>query len=124
MHVSKVDCRSDHAATRFAESLRSTGFAILQHHPIDSDLVSQVYADWARFFSSEGKSEYHFNAQTQDGFFPYLSENAKGAKDKDLKEFFHYYPWGQCPDFLRESTARLYKQFWSQALSRVCKLKI
>ena len=110
MKVSKIDCRSDHAAAHFVESLRNTGFAILQHHPIDSDLVSQVYADWARFFSSEGKHEYHFNAKSQDGFFPYLSENAKGAKEKDLKEFYHYYPWGQCPGFLEEATARLYKQ--------------
>ena len=110
MHVSKIDCRSDHAAIHFVESLRNTGFAILQHHPIDSDLVSQVYADWARFFSSEAKHDYHFNAKTQDGFFPFLSENAKGAKDKDLKEFYHYYPWGQCPEFLSEATARLYTQ--------------
>jgi isopenicillin N synthase-like dioxygenase len=110
MKVSKIDCRSDHAAAHFVESLRNTGFAILQYHPIDSDLVSQVYADWARFFSSEGKHEYHFNAKSQDGFFPYLSENAKGAKEKDLKEFYHYYPWGQCPGFLEEATARLYKQ--------------
>ncbi|RVU85563.1 isopenicillin N synthase family oxygenase [Leucothrix sargassi] len=110
MHVSKVDCRSDHAAKDFVDSLRNTGFAILQHHPIDSELVSQVYADWSRFFSSETKHDYHFNAKTQDGFFPYLSENAKGAKDKDLKEFYHFYPWGQCPEFLEEVTARLYKQ--------------
>ena len=110
MKVSKIDCRSDHAAAHFVESLRNTGFAILQYHPIDSDLVSQVYADWARFFSSEGKHEYHFNAKSQDGFFPFLSENAKGTKEKDLKEFYHYYPWGQCPGFLEEATARLYKQ--------------
>lgn len=110
MQVSKIDCRADDAATHFVNSLRDTGFAILQYHPIDSELVSQVYEDWARFFSSEGKHGYHFNAQTQDGFFPYLSENAKGAKDKDLKEFYHYYPWGQCPEFLQKTTERLYKQ--------------
>ncbi|PID45994.1 MAG: 2OG-Fe(II) oxygenase [Proteobacteria bacterium] len=110
MQVNTVDCRADDAAKQFTESLRGTGFAILKHHPIDTTLVEQVYADWARFFASPNKREYLFDPDDQDGFFPYLSENAKDAAEKDLKEFFHYYPWGKCPDFLRADTDRLYKQ--------------
>ncbi|MGB1311831.1 MAG: 2OG-Fe(II) oxygenase family protein [Leucothrix sp.] len=110
MHVSKIDCRSDNAAQEFTASLRGTGFAILQHHPIDALLVDQVYADWQQFFGSQRKHEYLFDPDDQDGFFPYRSENAKGAEQKDLKEFFHYYPWGKCPAFLRENTERLYNQ--------------
>lgn len=110
MQVSKIDCRSDAAAKRFVESLRGTGFAILQHHPIQASLVEQVYADWAQFFASQSKHEFQFDPDDQDGFFPYRSENAKGAKQKDLKEFFHYYPWGKCPEYLREDTERLYNQ--------------
>ncbi|MGB1310158.1 MAG: 2OG-Fe(II) oxygenase family protein [Leucothrix sp.] len=110
MQVSKIDCRSDNAAARFTESLRGTGFAILQHHPIDAVLVEQVYADWQQFFANQRKHAFLFDPDDQDGFFPYRSENAKGAKQKDLKEFYHYYPWGKCPSYLRENTERLYNQ--------------
>ena len=110
MQVSKIDCRADNASRRFTESLRGTGFAILEHHPIDADLVEQVYADWGQFFSNQRKHAYLFDADDQDGFFPYRSENAKDSKQKDLKEFFHYYPWGKCPRFLRLNTERLYNQ--------------
>lgn len=110
MQVQTVDCRADDAAQEFTASLRGTGFAILKNHPIDSGLVEQVYSDWARFFANPNKRDYLFDPDDQDGFFPYLSENAKDVVEKDLKEFFHYYPWGKCPDFLRADTDRLYKQ--------------
>ena len=110
MQVLKIDCRSDDAAQRFTESLRGTGFAILQHHPINASLVEEVYADWAQFFGNQRKQDFLFDPDDQDGFFPYRSENAKGAPQKDLKEFFHYYPWGKCPDYLRTNTERLYNQ--------------
>ena len=110
MQVAKIDCRSDTAAKDFVGSLRGTGFAILQHHPIQASLVEQVYSDWEQFFANQRKHEFLFDPDDQDGFFPYRSENAKGADEKDLKEFFHYYPWGKCPGYLRENTERLYKQ--------------
>lgn len=110
MQVPTVDCRADDAAQQFTASLKGTGFAILKNHPIDSGLVDQVYADWARFFANPNKREFLFDPDDQDGFFPYLSENAKDAAQKDLKEFYHYYPWGKCPDYLRDSTDRLYNQ--------------
>ena len=115
MQVKTVDCRADDAAQKFTASLRDTGFAILKNHPIDSKLVEQVYADWARFFANSNKRHYLFDADDQDGFFPYLSENAKGHAQKDLKEFFHYYPWGMCPSYLRADTDRLYSQLRSLA---------
>ncbi|PWQ92649.1 2OG-Fe(II) oxygenase family protein [Leucothrix pacifica] len=110
MQVTTVDCRADDAAQQFTASLRGTGFAILKNHPIDSSLVEQVYADWARFFANPNKRDFLFDPDDQDGFFPYLSENAKDHAQKDLKEFFHYYPWGKCPDYLRADTDRLYGQ--------------
>ena len=110
MQVTTVDCRADDAAQQFTASLRGTGFAILKNHPIDSSLVEQVYADWARFFGNPNKREFLFDPDDQDGFFPYLSENAKDHVQKDLKEFYHYYPWGKCPDYLRADTDRLYGQ--------------
>lgn len=110
MQVLKVDYQADAAAKDFTESLRSTGFAILQNHPIDAALLRQVYSDWERFFASDTKLSFKFDPESQDGFFPFLSENAKGVAQKDLKEFYHYYPWGQCPDYLKKNTDSLYTQ--------------
>jgi isopenicillin N synthase-like dioxygenase len=48
---------------------------------------------------------------TQDGYFPPdVSETAKGHSKKDIKEYFHYYPWGQCPAELKEQLAQYYKE--------------
>jgi isopenicillin N synthase-like dioxygenase len=115
MQVKTIDCRADDAAQQFTASLRGTGFAILKNHPIDSTLVEQVYSDWARFFGNSNKRDYLFDPDDQDGFFPFLSENAKDHAQKDLKEFFHYYPWGKCPNYLRADTDRLYNQLRSLA---------
>ena len=61
-------------------------------------------------FSKEDKNKYLFNKKTQDGFFPYQSENAKDYPAKDLKEFFHFYPWGVFPEELSEKTSLLFDQ--------------
>ena len=110
MHVSKIDCRTQDAPSEFTKSLHQSGFAILQQHPIDSQLLSDVYQGWETFFADESKHDFLFDPETQDGFFPFRSENAKGSTVKDLKEFYHYYPWGKCPDHLKAKTQALYQQ--------------
>ena len=62
------------------------------------------------FFSNGIKEKYLFNKNTQDGFFPFKSENAKGNPNKDLKEFFHFYPWGIFPEELSSKTKTLFNQ--------------
>ena len=71
-----------------------------------------IYDSWQGFFDSEEKNDYLYNKGKQDGFFPQsVSEVAKGFTKKDIKEYFHYYPWGQCPDELRP----LLSQYYSEA---------
>lgn len=110
LHVRSVDLRSTKAPTQFVKSLQKTGFAVLHHHPIDMDLVNDVYSMWTDFFNSQEKHDYLFHPIKQDGYFPFKSEHAKGSNEKDLKEFFHIYPWGRCPDLLETKTRRLYFQ--------------
>ncbi|TAL58555.1 MAG: isopenicillin N synthase family oxygenase, partial [Legionella sp.] len=111
MNVLKVDFENDNAIGLFASSLHHTGFAVLENHPIDIGLIDDIYAEWMSFFHGEEKHKYLFNVDTQDGFFPAsISEKAKGAEIKDLKEFFQYYPWGQFPDSLSNKTQKLYVQ--------------
>ena len=86
-----IDYKYKNSGLEFVNSLHNTGFAILQNHPLDFQLISSVYNEWGSFFNNESKHSYTFNPDTQDGYFPYRCENAKGSLAKDLKEFFHYY---------------------------------
>jgi len=111
MKLVAVDYTADNAEELFVESLHKTGFGVLKNHPINQDLVSSVYENWREFFFSEQKHQYLYNKGTQDGFFPSeISETAKGFTAKDIKEYFHYYPWGQCPPELKEQLAQYYSE--------------
>ena len=67
-----------------------------------------MYDEWGNFFNSEAKHSYTFNQDTQDGYFPYRSENAKGYIAKDLKEFYHLYEWGKYPENMSRKALLLY----------------
>ncbi|MBT6871462.1 MAG: isopenicillin N synthase family oxygenase [Candidatus Marinimicrobia bacterium] len=113
--IETVDYKSENAGYNFANSLHKTGFAILKNHPLDFDLIKVVYSEWESFFNSQEKLDYTFNPKTQDGYFPFMSENAKGFPDKDLKEFFHFYEWGLFPSNISKKTVMLYHQLMAIA---------
>lgn len=95
-----VDYQADDAKEKFVQSLRETGFGVLKNHPVDQVSVQAIYDTWQGWFNQDAatKEHYLYNKGTQDGFFPArISETAKGFTQKDIKEYFHYYPWGQCP---------------------------
>jgi isopenicillin N synthase-like dioxygenase len=108
--IETVDYKSENVGYNFANSLHETGFAILKNHPLDFNLIKTVYREWESFFNSQKKYDYSFNPKTQDGYFPFMSENAKGYSDKDLKEFFHFYEWGKFPSNISKKTIMLYQQ--------------
>lgn len=114
MNIQVVDFTSNDAAKNFETSLRETGFGVLSNHPIDPKLVTEVYALWERFFTTDIKDnpEFAFNSKNHTGYIPFeLSETAKGNTIKDLKAFYHYYyDWGVIPDFLKEKTDQLCHQ--------------
>ncbi len=109
MQLEAVDYQAPNAQEAFVESLRETGFGVLKNHPISQAMVTTIYQNWQTFFDSEEKNNYVYNKGTQDGFFPQsVSEVAKGFTKKDIKEYFHFYPWGQCPESLRPQLAEYY----------------
>ncbi|CEO41926.1 2OG-Fe(II) oxygenase family protein [Photobacterium kishitanii] len=111
MKLEAVDYTAENAKQLFVESLRNTGFGVLKNHPIQQKLVQNIYDNWYKFFISEEKSDFYFNVETQDGFFPTeVSETAKGHAQKDIKEYFHYYPWGQCPTELKQEIQLYYQE--------------
>jgi isopenicillin N synthase-like dioxygenase len=105
-----VDFKSPTAPEEFVKSLHETGFGVLTNHPIQKELLQSIYENWAGFFASDEKQNFQFNVETQDGFFPSsVSETAKGFTVKDIKEYYHYYPWGQCPAELKEQLHQYYE---------------
>lgn len=111
MYVAKVDFRDKDAPKQFTDSLRDTGFAVITHHPLNMALVGEVFKEWEGFFAGEDKHNYRYNPVPQDGYYPFeVAEKAKGYNVLDIKEFYHYYPWGQYPANLSNKTRQLYDQ--------------
>ncbi|MBW0281617.1 isopenicillin N synthase family dioxygenase [Shewanella xiamenensis] len=111
MKLETIDYRAADSAKHFVESLRETGFGVLSNHPIDKELVENIYTEWQAFFNSDAKNEFMFNRETHDGFFPAsISETAKGHTVKDIKEYYHVYPWGRIPDSLRANILAYYEK--------------
>lgn len=104
-----VDFQSADAAQNFCRSLHETGFAVLKNHPLDQSQVEGIYAEWLAFFQSEAKHLYPQDPQRLDGYFSTaVSETAKNHQQKDVKEFFHIYPWGRYPTEVSDAAQRYY----------------
>jgi isopenicillin N synthase-like dioxygenase len=110
MQLPVVDYRSATAAQDFCQSLHNTGFGVLANHPLDQNLVEGIYTEWLGFFGSEAKHKYAQDPVKFDGYFsPAVSETAKGYDKRDLKEFYHIYPWGRYPAEVSDAAQRYYK---------------
>ena len=110
MKIQSVDCQSASAAQDFARSLRDTGFAVLVNHGIDASRIEQIYESWADFFARSESEKAEYVQEGQRGFFPYLSENAKGSTQKDLKEFYQVYPDASVPEAQESVTRQTYAE--------------
>lgn len=111
MQLETIDYRAQDSAKRFVNSLRETGFGVLTNHPINKELVETIYTQWQAFFNSNEKHDFLFKAETHDGFFPAsISETAKGHSVKDIKEYYHVYPWGRIPEHLKENILKYYQE--------------
>lgn len=110
MSLPVVDYTAKDAPQQFVKSLRETGFGVLTNHPIKQSLVESIYQNWQAFFNSESKHNFAFDVAKQDGYFsPEISETAKGHKHKDIKEYYHVYPWGRIPQTLKDEILHYYQ---------------
>lgn len=104
-----VDFQSPDAPEAFCQSLHQSGFGVLKNHPLPQPLVQGIYAEWLAFFHSDARHGYRFDPLRFDGYFPpSVSETAKGHDRRDLKEFFHIYPWGRYPAEVSDAARRYY----------------
>jgi isopenicillin N synthase-like dioxygenase len=109
MQLPIVDYTQPTAAQDFCTSLHETGFGVLKNHPLDQQLVEGIYAEWLAFFKGQAKHQYPQDPVKLDGYFsPAVSETAKNHTQRDLKEFFHLYPWGRYPAEVSDAAKRYY----------------
>lgn len=109
MHLPIVDFHSLTAPQDFCQSLHETGFGVLKNHPLDQALVQGIYDEWLAFFQNDAKEKYPQDPVKFDGYFsPKVSETAKNHRKKDVKEFFHIYPWGRYPAEVSDAARRYY----------------
>jgi len=117
--IAVVDYRDPNAAEKFTKSLEAYGFGVLSNHPVKQQLINQTYEAWRAFFESPlaEKNKFEFDKKEHDGFASFeLSETAKGHTQKDLKEFYHWYPWARSPESVCKITQELYNALNSLAV--------
>ena len=74
------------------------GFVSLKNHFLSDDLVYNLYSEVKAFFALpvETKKKYEIDGLGgQRGYVSFGKEHAKGKKEGDLKEFWHF---GQIPE--------------------------
>ncbi len=64
MNVLQIDFAANNAKELFCHSLRQTGFAVLENHPINWDFINSIYQEWTEFFARDTKQKYLFNRDT------------------------------------------------------------
>jgi len=87
---------------RFVDQIGSAyeeiGFVSLKNHFLDQQLVDRLYTEVKAFFAlpEDTKRQYEIEGLGgQRGYVSFGKEHAKGKKEGDLKEFWHF---GQEPD--------------------------
>jgi isopenicillin N synthase-like dioxygenase len=109
MQLPVIDYCSATAAQDFCSSLHHTGFGVLANHPLEQTLVQGIYNEWLAFFLGDAKHGYAQDPIKLDGYFsPAVSETAKNNTQRDLKEFFHIFPWGRYPAEVSDAARRYY----------------
>ena len=82
----------DAFAKSLGESFKETGFAIISDHTIPQDVIDAADDASKKYFALDEDTKRKY-ADPNDGFqrghSPMGTENAKGKKEADLKEFWH-----------------------------------
>ncbi len=79
-------------AKALGDSFRETGFAVVKDHPISQEIIDNNLTATKAFFAmsdAQKKGYFEKDGGGQRGYTPFGTENAKGAAQSDLKEFWH-----------------------------------
>lgn len=78
---------------RIGNAYQDIGFVALKGHFLDDELVEKLYEEIKKFFNlpREVKEKYEIEGiGGQRGYTSFGKEHAKGRKEGDLKEFWHF----------------------------------
>ncbi|HYZ47798.1 MAG TPA: 2-oxoglutarate and iron-dependent oxygenase domain-containing protein, partial [Sphingomonas sp.] len=92
LSLARHDRDPEDFAQAFGASFHRFGFAIVEDHGIDPDLIDRGWALTKAFFDLPAavKDKYHLPGKAgARGYTPFGIETAKGATENDLKEFWH-----------------------------------
>ena len=96
--LSEDSSRKQKFVNEIGRAYEEIGFVSLKNHFLDDKLVADLYTQVKAFFDlpEETKQGYEIDGLGgQRGYISFGKEHAKGKKEGDLKEFWHF---GQEPD--------------------------
>ena len=84
--------RKQKFVNEIGKAYENIGFVALKGHFLNDTLVDQLYSQIKAFFDlpTETKRSYEQNNGGQRGYISFGKESAKGKKEGDLKEFWHF----------------------------------
>ncbi|WP_406683700.1 isopenicillin N synthase family oxygenase [Seonamhaeicola sp. MEBiC1930] len=91
--ISDDPIRKQSFVDSIGKAYEDIGFVALKGHFLDDDLVDKLYSEVKNFFSLpvETKRKYEIpGIGGQRGYVSFGKESAKGKKEGDLKEFWHF----------------------------------
>ncbi|MFL9831786.1 2-oxoglutarate and iron-dependent oxygenase domain-containing protein [Flavobacterium sp. ST-87] len=91
--LSENPVRKQKFVDEIGNAFENIGFVALKGHFLDQQLVEELYQQIKTFFSLplETKKKYEFPENGgQRGYVSFGKEHAKGRKEGDLKEFWHF----------------------------------
>ncbi|WP_283640850.1 isopenicillin N synthase family dioxygenase [Mesonia mobilis] len=96
--ISEDPKRKEKFVNEIGKAYEEIGFVSLKNHFLSDDLVEELYKEVKAFFDLpvDVKQKYEIEGLGgQRGYISFGKEHAKGKKEGDLKEFWHF---GQEPD--------------------------
>ena len=97
--------RKQNFVDAIGKAYEEIGFVALKGHFLDEALVENLYKEVKNFFSlpTETKQKYEIpGIGGQRGYVSFGKESAKGKKEGDLKEFWHFGQYVENNDKLKE----------------------
>ncbi len=91
--ISNNPVKKQNFVDAIGKAYEEIGFVALKGHFLDDELVDGLYAEVKNFFSlpTEAKQKYEIpGIGGQRGYVSFGKESAKGKKEGDLKEFWHF----------------------------------
>ena len=91
--LSGDETRKQKFVDEIGKAYEEIGFVALRGHFLSDDLVNDLYSEIRKFFNLplENKSKYEIEGiGGQRGYTSFGKEHAKGKKEGDLKEFWHF----------------------------------